>query len=338
MRSRLLIASLIVACLAPVALAGDMLWDAWENGSPDRRELLTQCQQRLQAIRREATRGVSWTEGADVQWLLSQRVPAILVVGRDLETNPSGQDLDVLLYLAGRLGSSDLGAKLPPLLERASEEKRIKVVRTMAQLRDGSSVKALEDLLQRADSSMPEGLLCAAASGLGATANRKYLPLLRRTARLVRSDLARLRMDAALCRCGDAEAAKAITELLTAPKADRNLKVFAIAFCGDACVREAVPALGEIAAESPDKELSDQALEALLSITRFGMPAPSASGDPKDKPVTDMRAPVPPRSMSENVPLELQEPDRKKLVRMALDWWAEQQSKEVNERASEAAG
>jgi len=326
----------ISAVLAPSVLGAgveDRLWRAYTEGPPEKRAVLSECVTRMESIRHKALLAVQpldWSSDPDVQWLISHRTPARLVVQKELQRQPGGFYLDAVLVLTPALDNGQLQKCLPALLWAAKDDRsRLQLLTTMAEVRGADSLAALKQFLAKANKKTPEELICAAARGLGLTHKTEYLPVLTRVLALVQSDVARLRIDAARYQCGEQEIALGILQLLEKKNPDPALRLAALNFFLENPLPDAVPVLGDVAVESAEPQEAELALRALLNCTGFGPPPAPELGQPTAEPTGEEAVPAEESEfdqllrLSEHGFSELTNEDRRKLVNGVLNWWAE---------------
>ena len=336
---KLLLLVMFGVLMSPVAHAEiqDLLWRAYAQGNVEQRRTLAECERRMMIIRTKATTAEEsrdWSEDRHVQWLLFHRIPAMLVLEREMRSEPQSVYLEALLHMTKALDNSRLTRLLPGLMNGASSTRsRLHVIRTLAELRDAKSLAALERFLEGAGRNTPDELMAEAARGLGLTRDEKYLPLLTRASRLVDSQRAALMLAAARYRCGETEMAEQVMEVLRQEDTDQedtdpDLKIWALDFFAENAHQESVPLLASLAAGSGDERVARRALQALMLTSGYAVPPAKELlersremrvGEVQEQEVEEEAADAVDRA----APDEPTASEREELVETILTWWRE---------------
>ncbi len=326
-------ALLVVVVICPLAAQGaeEYLWRAYTQGPKKKQDLLREANRRLKNLRLKASRHeeqeLRWANDPDTRWLLTNRIPAMLILERELTAKPSGSYTAVLARLTALLGSHRLAQHLPELLPKAgTNDARLAVLKAMASLRGAGYETALAGFLRECNEHTPEDLICEAAEGLGRTGDKKHLLLLERNALLVRSELGKLKLAAARYLCGQERVVQTIAEALVRDKADPTLHRYAVEFFSRNPVPQAVPVMGRFAQECADEQLAMRAIDALIRMTGFGVPSTKRwaelSEEQEAEEKTEPAAALPPPKDGEK-PKGLTREERQRLVQIVLKWWDE---------------
>ena len=345
-RTALRHAWLVVACLilqtlaTPAALAAeDTLWLSYAAGSDQRAALLKECGQRLDQLKATATKsgplgpGADWSADEDVRWLLTNRTPAVLCIGRELDVDQPDPYLAALVWTSARLGHRDLLVKLPGTLAKAdTDETRQVIIQVLADLRSPPAVQSLEKFLNEATEKTPEALVCAACEGLGHTRDSAHLPLIVKSGRWVQTPSGRVHLAAARQECGDATAGDELVDALRDEKTAPEVRVFVLVFLADHPMESASPAVADVAVSVQDEALAQLALDVLMKLTGYDLsvtdqPAADAAPAAAEKTAvaekaTDAQAKAPEGPKPEDF-AKLSKEDRKKVTTKILDWWHE---------------
>ena len=311
--------------------AQDLLWRAYSQGSPENKALLAESLARMASVRQKAltaTQEPDWNADADVQWLMSHRIPTMLVVEQEYDRQHEGFQIEAMVHMTVGLGAARLTKHLPALLQEANtEHARMKVLRVMADLRDKGSVAALERFLTSADATTPEDQICQAARGLSLTRDGKHQAALIRASGMVVSEPARTRLAAARYLCGEAEMAQRILDVLDKKDADRAARFAALDFFAENPLQKAVPSLADLAARSEDGPVAARAWEVLLHTTGYSVPPPELRERPADAQRADASAEEdkrPAGSLPEPAEMaKLPRAERDKYAMSILKWWVE---------------
>ena len=265
-RTALRHAWLVVACLilqtlaTPAALAAeDPLWLSFEAGSDQRAALLKECGQRLDQLKATATKsgplgpGADWSADEDVRWLLTNRTPAVLCIGRELDVNQPDPYLAALVWTSARLGHRDLLVKLPGALAKADTDRRDRSSSMCWPTFARRQPSDLEKFLNEATGKTPEALVCAACEGLGHTRDSARLPLIVKSGRFVQTPSGRVHLAAARQECGDATAGDELVAALRDEKTAPEVRVFVLVFLADHPMESASPAVADVAVSVQDE-------------------------------------------------------------------------------------
>lgn len=328
---------LVVACLILQALATpavlsaeDPLWLSFAAGSDQHAAQLKECAQRLDQLKATATKkgpGADWSADDNVRWLLANRMPAVLSIGRELDADQPDPYLAALVWTSARLGHRDLLAKLPGTLAKAdTDETRQVIIQVLADLRSPQAVQSLEKFLNAATEKTPEALVCAACEGLGHTRDSAHLPLIVKSARFVQTPSGRVHMAAARQECGDATAGDELVDALRDEKSAPDLRVFVLVFLADHPMESASPAVADVAVGVQDEALAQLALDVLMKLTGYDLcvtDQPAADAGPAATEKTaDAQEKAPEGPKLEDF-AKLSKEDRKKVTTKILDWWHE---------------
>jgi len=324
-------ACLIVSTLVGPWAAGaeDPLWHAYASGPESRATVLRQCSERLERLRvRAAALGprTDWSADEDVRWLLGHRIPAVLVIERELDGDPEDGYLTALVWTAQRLGHRRLLSKLPQTLWMADgAAARLALLDVLGRVGTAGAVSALEEFLETATVLTDEQLICAAAAGLGRTRDERHLSLLRSSERLVRTPLAELQFAAARWQCGDQAMEARLLAVLRAPGAGPAEMQFVLTFLAENPMEDALPDLARLATEAQDEGVMRLALKALVETTGYNRPPDKTLIEPW--PGDDME-PAAAEEAQEADPLladptEMTQQEREELVEQILQHWRE---------------
>ena len=87
-------ALLVVVVICPLAAQGaeEYLWRAYTQGPKKKQDLLREANRRLKNLRLKASRHeeqeLRWANDPDTRWLLTNRIPAMLILERELTAKP----------------------------------------------------------------------------------------------------------------------------------------------------------------------------------------------------------------------------------------------------------
>jgi hypothetical protein len=263
---------------------------------------------------------VDWSADENVRWLLANRMPAVLCIGRELDVNQPDPYLAALVWTSARLGHRDLQVKLPDTLAKAdTDEARLIIIQVLADLRTPQAIQALEKYLKTVTEKTPERLICAACEGLGHTRDSTHLPLILKSEQFVRSPAGRVHMAAARQECGDPTASDQVLDVLRDEKSAPELRAFVLVFLADHPMASASPVVADAAVNAQDEELAQLALDVLLKLTGYDLrlTEPPAAADAAP-PATQAKAPAGPKLEDF---AKLSKEDRKKVTTEVLDWW-----------------
>ena len=224
----------------------------------------------------------------------------------------------------------------------------------LAEIRDGGDEQlfklagAMARMIRGMNAQRLEQFVLVAAEGVARCPDADRLKLLHLVERrLIHSEFGKLRIAGLLCRCGEGHMAWRVLAPLLNDDASAELKAYAVDFLyddylphtvrhmarlrladpQDARVREletfvdkAMEALGKVAADCPDEAMAGRALALLCVVARYGLPL-------EDEPVLDEEDGVKDEEVTgpeRNVPEQLMEKDRRKLVAKILSSWSTQ--------------
>ncbi len=253
--------------------ASDILWRAYSQGPAEKQELLKQAQKQLDLLQAKALdgkAGPTWHKVSEVRWLLNHRMPAVLVIERELQEPPSGRCLDATLHLILRLGHSRLTSKLPHLLKTVeSAEDKQRVMTVLGNLRTEACVETLQDFLKNADAETEEELVCEAARGLGLTEDPKHLPLLRQVTSQVEPPIAIARLLAARHRCKDPKAGARLRKMLHRKEVPQKFRLELLNVLRRVQLEEMLPDLTDLALKAANEQLRTAAFKCMVDIVGY---------------------------------------------------------------------
>lgn len=324
----------VVFGFGAIALAedsGELLWEVYRQGSEDKQQILSESQRRVQHLQKKADELVeddTLSRDVDFVWLSEHRIPAGLVIERELREVPEGAYLKVLLRLGGRIGSNAILSRLPELLDKTQRHaSKVEIMRVMVSIGSDRYVETLREYLRGVTSETSEDLIVEAARGLGQAGNSDDVELLKKCGGWVTKPAGRVKVLVARHRCGDETVKGDIVRRVEDSGASNQLRAWLISYLGEQPYNEGVMALEDLAMQADNRRIGEAALEALFKVRR-GLAAPvrydiNAGEGEKQKTAIPLSL----EEARKQYDGEMSGKDRQKIVGRIVEMWVERRTR-----------